>query len=114
MGYTVDDEFVDDTPGDSFPFLAMQIYMSASYDFDMINVHGSLGMFLSSESVQSDNRFDLPIQAGASVSYRRGWEDPPHARPPRARDAPIHAGPIPSAGPARSPEQPQLDAPPKT
>jgi len=69
MGYTVDNELVDDTPSDSFPFVAMLIYMSGSYDFEVASVHGSLGMFLSSESVQSDERFDVPIQVGAEVPF---------------------------------------------
>ena len=68
-GYTVDNELVDDTPGDSFPFVAMLLYLSSSYDFGMANVHGGLGMFLSSESVQSDKRFDVPIQLGAEVPF---------------------------------------------
>jgi len=69
MGYTVDDEFTDDTLEDSFPFVAMQIYMSASYDFEIANVHGGLGMYLSSKSIQSAERFDLPIQAGAEIPF---------------------------------------------
>ena len=69
MGYTVDDELVDDTLEDSFPFVAMQIYMSASYDFEIASVHGGLGMFLSSKSIQSDKRFDLPIQAGIEIPF---------------------------------------------
>jgi hypothetical protein len=69
MGYTVDDEFVDDTPGDSFPFLAMQIYMSASYDFEIANVHGGLGMFVSSKSIESSKRFDVPVQLGAEIPF---------------------------------------------
>jgi hypothetical protein len=69
MGYTVDDELVDDTLEDSFPFVAMQVYMSASYDLEVASVHGGLGMFLSSESVQSDKRFDVPIQVGAEIPF---------------------------------------------
>jgi hypothetical protein len=69
MGYTVDDEFTDDTLEDSFPFVAMQIYMSASYDFEVATTHGALGMFLSSKSIQSAERFDLPIQAGVEIPF---------------------------------------------
>ncbi len=69
MGYTVDNELVDDTPGNSFPFVGTLLYLSASYDFEMINVHGGLGMFLSSESVQSDKRFDVPIQLGVEIPF---------------------------------------------
>jgi hypothetical protein len=69
MGYTVDDGFIDDTLEDSFPFVAMQIYMSAGYDFEIASVHGGLGMFLSSESIQSAERFDLPIQAGVEIPF---------------------------------------------
>ena len=69
MGYTVDNDLVDETLEDSFPFVAMQLYMSASYDFEIINVHGGLGMFLSSKSIQSSQRFDLPIQAGAEIPF---------------------------------------------
>jgi hypothetical protein len=67
MGYTADDECVDDTPGDSSPFVAMQIYMSASYAFEIASVHGGLGMFLSSKSVQTSEWLDPIIQAGAEV-----------------------------------------------
>ena len=69
MGYTVDDELVDDTPGDSFPFVGTLLYVAASYDLEMINLHGGLGMFLSSESVQSDKRFNVPVQAGAEIPF---------------------------------------------
>ena len=69
MGYTVDDEFADETLEDSFPFVAMQMYMSASYDFEIATVHGGLGMFLSSKSIQSAQRFDLPIQAGVEIPF---------------------------------------------
>lgn len=69
MGYTVDDEFVDDTLENSFPFVAMQVYISASYDFEIINVHGGLGMFLSSESVRLSRKFELPMQAGVEIPF---------------------------------------------
>lgn len=69
MGYTIDDELVDDTPADSFPFVAMHIYMMASYDLGMANVHGGLGMFLSTESVQSDKRFNVPVHIGGEVPF---------------------------------------------
>ena len=69
MGYTVDDEFVDDTLADGFPFVGMLIYMAGSYDFEMVNVHGSLGMHISSKAIQSDKRFDVPILLGAEVPF---------------------------------------------
>jgi hypothetical protein len=69
MGYTTDDEFVDETFEDSFPFVGMQIYMSGSYDFEAASVHGGLGMYLSSKSMQADRRFDVPIQLGAEVPF---------------------------------------------
>ena len=69
MGYTADDDFVDDTLEDSFPFVAMQVYMSGSYDFEVASVHGGLGMYLSSKSIQSEKRFDVPIQIGAEVPF---------------------------------------------
>jgi len=69
MGYTVDDRLTDKTPGNSFPFVAMQIYMSASYDLEIANVHGGFGMFVSSTSIQVSERFDLPIQAGAEIPF---------------------------------------------
>jgi hypothetical protein len=69
MGYTVDNELVDETLNDSFPFVAMQIQMSASYDFEFLAVHGGLGMYLSSESIQASERFDLPIQAGLEIPF---------------------------------------------
>lgn len=69
MGYTLDEKFVDETLEDSFPFLGMQIYLAASYDFEIVNVHGGLGMFLSSKSVESSERFDIPIQAGVEIPF---------------------------------------------
>ncbi|MBD3180925.1 hypothetical protein GF312_01465 [Candidatus Poribacteria bacterium] len=69
MGYTVDNELVDDTLEDSMPFIGMQIYMAGSYDFDIVNVHGGLGMYLSSKSIQSDKRFDIPINIGAEIPF---------------------------------------------
>ena len=69
MGYTVDDNLIDETLEDGFPFVAMQLYISTSYDFEIINVHGGLGMFLSSKSVQSSEKFDVPIQAGVEIPF---------------------------------------------
>ena len=69
MGYTVDDALADDTLENSFPFVAMQMYMSASYDIEIISVHGGLGMFVSSKSIQSNESFDVPIQAGVEIPF---------------------------------------------
>jgi len=69
MGYTVDDEFVDESLEDSFPFMAVLIYMSGSYDINVISLHGGLGMFVSSKSVQSNKRFELPLQFGLDVPF---------------------------------------------
>ena len=69
MGYTVDNELVDKTLDNSFPFVAMQMYLSASYDFEVVTVHGNLGMFLSSESIQASEKFELPIQAGVEIPF---------------------------------------------
>ncbi len=68
-GYTVDDELVDETPRDSFPFVATQVYISASYDFEIASVHGGAGVFLSSKSIESDDKFDLPLQAGLEIPF---------------------------------------------
>jgi hypothetical protein len=69
LGYTVDDELVDKTLSDSFPFVAMQVYMSGSYDFKVANLHGGVGMLVSSKSVQTNKRFDIPIQLGAEIPF---------------------------------------------
>jgi len=69
MGYTVDDVLVDETLEDSFPFMAALIYMSGSYDLNMISIHGGLGMFLSSKSIQSNSRFELPVQVGVEIPF---------------------------------------------
>jgi len=69
LGYTVDDTLVDKTLEDSFPFIAMQIYMAGSYDFKVANVHGGLGMYVSSKSVQTNKRFNVPIQLGAEIPF---------------------------------------------
>lgn len=69
MGYTVDDGFVDETVEDGFPFVASLIYMSGSYDANVISVHGGLGMFVSSKSIQTNQRFDIPIQIGIEVPF---------------------------------------------
>ena len=34
-------------------------------------MHGGLGMFLSSKSIQSSKRFNVPIQAGAEIPFGR-------------------------------------------
>jgi hypothetical protein len=68
-GYTVDDELADETLEDSFPFVAMQVYMSGSYDFNIVNVHGGLGMFVSSKSIQTNRRFEVPFQLGAEIPF---------------------------------------------
>lgn len=69
MGYTVDDQFVDETLEDSFPFVGMLLYLVGSYDFEIINVHGGLGMYLSSKSIQSNKKFDVPLQVGVEVPF---------------------------------------------
>lgn len=69
MGYTIDDNFIDKTLEDSFPFIAMYIYLSASYDFDIANVHGGLGMFVSSKNIQSSERFGVPAQVGVEFPF---------------------------------------------
>ncbi|MGQ9610586.1 MAG: hypothetical protein ACUVWN_14900 [bacterium] len=69
MGYTVDDQLVDETLEDSFPFVGMLLYLVGSYDFEIINVHGGLGMYLSSKSIQSNKKFDVPVQVGAEVPF---------------------------------------------
>jgi hypothetical protein len=69
MGYTVDDEFVDETLENSFPFFATLVYMSGSYDLNMVSVHGGVGMFVSSKSVQTNKRFDVPIQLGVEIPF---------------------------------------------
>ena len=68
-GYTVDDGFADKTLENSFPFVAMQIYMAGSYDFNIANLHGGLGMFVSSKSIQTNKRFEVPIQLGAEIPF---------------------------------------------
>lgn len=68
-GYTVDDEFVDESLEDSFPFMAALVYLSGSYDMNAISLHGGVGMFVSSKSVQTNKRFDLPIQLGVEIPF---------------------------------------------
>lgn len=69
MGYTIDDEFVDETLENSFPFIGVLSYMSGGYELGIVNVQGGLGMFLSSKSVQSNRRFDVLIQLGVEVPF---------------------------------------------
>jgi hypothetical protein len=69
MGYTVDDGFVDETLGNGFPFVASLLYMSGSYNLNVASIHGGIGMSISSKSVQTSRRFDLPIQIGAEVPF---------------------------------------------
>jgi len=69
IGYTVDDGLIDETVEDGFPFVASLIYMSGSYDANVISVHGGLGMFVSSKSIQTNQRFDIPIQVGIEVPF---------------------------------------------
>lgn len=69
MGYTIDNEFVDETLEDSFPFVGVLSYMSGGYEIGIVNVQGGLGMFLSSKSVQSNRRFDVLVQLGVEVPF---------------------------------------------
>jgi hypothetical protein len=69
LGYTIDTDFVDKTLEDSLPFIAMHIYLSASYDFVIANVHGGLGMFVSSKNIQASERFGVPAQVGAEFPF---------------------------------------------
>jgi hypothetical protein len=69
MGYTVDDGFVDETLENGFPFVASLLYMSGSYSLNVASIHGGIGMSISSKSVQTNRRFDLPIQIGAEVPF---------------------------------------------
>ncbi len=45
------------------------LYLTSSYDFEIINVHGGLGMYLSSKSIQSNKKFDVPVQIGVEVPF---------------------------------------------
>jgi len=69
MGYTADDRLSDETLEDGFPFIGSMLYMAGSYDLDVINIHGGLGMYLSSKSIQSNKRFDVPIQLGVEIPF---------------------------------------------
>jgi len=69
MGYTVDDGFVDETLEDGFPFVASLLYMSGSYNLNAVSLHGGIGMNVSSKSVQTSRRLDLPIQIGAEIPF---------------------------------------------
>lgn len=69
-GYTVDDELVDETPRNSFPFVATQVYVSVSHDLEVISLHGGAGVFLSSKSIESDDsKYHLPLYAGLEAPF---------------------------------------------
>lgn len=69
VGYTVDEELSDETPGDSLRFIATQIYMSVSQDFRLVSLHGGAGVFISSRTVESDDEVEFPIQAGLEAPF---------------------------------------------
>ena len=69
VGYTVDEELSDETPGDSLRFIATQIYMSISQDFRLVSLHGGAGVFVSSKTVESDDEVEFPIQAGLEAPF---------------------------------------------
>lgn len=69
MGYTLDSAFKDKSLEDSYPFVAMQMHLLASYDAEIVNIHGGLGMFISSKSIQSSQKFDVPIQLGMEIPF---------------------------------------------
>lgn len=68
-GYTVDEELVDETPRNSFPFVGVQLYVSTSYDVEVASIHGGAGIFLSSKSIESDDKYELPLQAGIEIPF---------------------------------------------
>ncbi len=75
FGYTADDrlnsdnEFLDHSPADSFPFVGLNTYLVGTQRFgDFFKVHAGVGAFLTSKALRTTDFFTLNWQVGAEVA----------------------------------------------
>ena len=76
IGYTADNrlntdnEFLDRTPHDSFPFVGIDTYLVATHKFnDYLKAHGAVGAYLSSKSLKTTDSFTLIWQMGGELAF---------------------------------------------
>ena len=76
LGYTADNrlnsdnEFIDRTPNDSFPFVGINTYLVGTQKFnEYLSAHGALGTFLSSKSLKTTDSFTLIWQLGGELAF---------------------------------------------
>ena len=76
IGYTADNrfnsdnEFLDRTPDDSFPFVGINTYLVATQTFnEYTRAHGVLGTYLSSKSLKTTDSFTLIWQLGGELAF---------------------------------------------
>ena len=76
IGYTADNrlnsdnEFIDRTPGDSFPFVGINTYLVGTQKFnEYLSAHGALGTYLSSKSLKTTDSFTLIWQFGGELAF---------------------------------------------
>ena len=75
FGFTADDrlnsdnEFLDHSPADGFPFMGVNTYLVGTQRFgSLLKVHAGVGVFLTSKSLKTTDRFTFTWQAGAEVA----------------------------------------------
>ena len=76
IGYTADNrlntdnEFLDRTPHDSFPFVGVDTYLVGTQKFnEYLNAHSALGAYLSSKSLKTTDSFTLIWQLGGELAF---------------------------------------------
>jgi len=75
FGFTADDrlnsdnEFLDHSPADGFPFMGVNTYLVGTQRFgDLFKVHAGVGVFLTSKSLKTTDFFTLNWQIGTEVA----------------------------------------------
>ncbi len=76
LGFTADnqlnsdEEFIDHSPADSFPFVGIKTYLVGTQRFgQLFKVHAGLGNYLSSKSLKTTNSFLLIWQLGGEIAF---------------------------------------------
>ena len=75
FGFTADDrlnsdnEFLDHSPADGFPFMGVNTYLVGTQRFgDLFKVHAGVGVFLTSKALKTTDFFTLNWQVGTEVA----------------------------------------------
>ena len=64
-----DDEFLDHSPADGFPFVGVNTYLVGTQRFgSLFKVHAGVGVFLTSKSLKTTDFFTLNWQVGGEVA----------------------------------------------